>query len=102
MDLDSVELEESRRERCAGVSSTPAESDLFNVDPDSMELEESRRERYDSITCKILYFGKRVRPDLLSAISIFNDACTVTYSLGYEKLSRTVDTYAEQARRVSL
>ena len=60
MDPDSVELEESRRERCAGVPSTPAESDLFNVDPDSVELEESRRERYDSINCKMLYFGKRV------------------------------------------
>ena len=52
-----------------GEASTPAESDLYTVNEKSTVLDKSQKERYHSITAKILYLGKRVRPDILTAVS---------------------------------
>jgi hypothetical protein len=53
-------------EHIAGVVETPARNDIFKVE-DKPLLTDSQREFYHSITAKLLYLGKRVRPDILTA-----------------------------------
>jgi len=52
-----------------GVSTSPATNDLFKISEKSDILEEHEREYYHTLTAKLLYLGKRVRPDILTAIS---------------------------------
>ena len=47
---------------------TPALSNLFEL-VDSPLLDDARRERFHSLVAKLLYLAKRVRPDILTAIS---------------------------------
>ena len=82
-----------------GVSSTPAESNLFNVDPNSEELGKTGRERYHSITCKMLYLGKRVRPDLLTAISFLTKRVQSPTAQDMKKLSRAVRYLRETSEK---
>ena len=52
-----------------GVAKTPATSELFTTRPTAVALDDDRRERFHSVVAKILYLAKRVRPELLVAIS---------------------------------
>jgi hypothetical protein len=52
-----------------GEADTPATKNLFRVRDDSRKLGDEEKEFYHSTIAKILYLGKRVRPDLLVAIS---------------------------------
>jgi hypothetical protein len=52
-----------------GNARTPALSDLFCVDLKSPPLSSQDREHFHSMVAKLLYLAKRVRPDLLTAIS---------------------------------
>jgi hypothetical protein len=52
-----------------GAAKTPAQSDLFDIDESSKALGKADAEFYHSLTAKFLYLGKRVRPDLSTAIS---------------------------------
>jgi len=52
-----------------GVAGTPATNNLFRVREDSRKLDTDEKEFYHSTIAKLLYLGKRVRPDLLVAIS---------------------------------
>jgi Reverse transcriptase (RNA-dependent DNA polymerase) len=56
-------------ESIVGVADTPAVLDLFSVDGKSKELDAEGKEWFHSLTAKLLYLGKRVRPDLLTACS---------------------------------
>lgn len=53
----------------AGNSKTPALSDLFYVDLNSPPLLPDDKEHFHSMVAKLLYLAKRVRPDILTAIS---------------------------------
>jgi hypothetical protein len=52
-----------------GVVGTPATNNLFRVREDSRKLDVDEKEFYHSTIAKLLYLAKRVRPDLLVAIS---------------------------------
>jgi hypothetical protein len=53
----------------AGTSTTPAAGDLFDIDEHSTPLDDAMRERFHSMVAKWQYLGKRVRPDILVAVS---------------------------------
>jgi hypothetical protein len=52
-----------------GNAKTPALSDLFTVDVNSPPLAQDEKEHFHSMVAKLLYLAKRVRPDILTAIS---------------------------------
>ena len=52
-----------------GIAETPATKDLFLVRDDAAKLDTSQKEHYHTLTAKLLYLSKRVRPDILTAIS---------------------------------
>jgi hypothetical protein len=64
-------IKELLKEYCniAGVVATPATNDLFNEKENSPQLDCSEKEFYHTLTAKLLYLGKRVRPDILTAVS---------------------------------
>ena len=51
-----------------GKAKTPATADLFTVNDEAMKLGQVDKEAFHSKTAKLLYLGKRVRPDILTAI----------------------------------
>ena len=51
------------------MAETPATKDLFVVSDDAAKLDSSKKEHYHTLTAKLLYLSKRVRPDILTAIS---------------------------------
>ena len=55
-----------------GEVKTPASPDLFTVNESSERLSSDDKERYHSLVAKLLYLAKRVRPDLLVAISFLS------------------------------
>jgi len=52
-----------------GEARTPATANLFKVDKKSEKLGKAAKEFFHSATAKLLYLGKRVRPDILTAVS---------------------------------
>jgi len=56
-------------ESITGVAQTPAGNNLFRVREDSPLLPNADSEFFHSLTAKLLYLGKRVRPEILTAIS---------------------------------
>jgi hypothetical protein len=56
-------------ENVKGTSKTPATSELFDIDKDSPLLQKEEKDWYHSYTAKLLYLGKRVRPDILTTCS---------------------------------
>ena len=52
-----------------GTAKTPANDNLFSVNEESEKLDKSKKEFFHSGTAKLLYLGKRVRPDILTAVS---------------------------------
>ena len=50
-------------------ASTPAGNNLFTIDERSKELEKEEREKFHSLVAKLLYISKRVRPDILLAVT---------------------------------
>jgi histone deacetylase 1/2 len=51
-----------------GKAKTPAIADLFTVNEEATKLNQKDKESFHSKTAKLLYLGKRVRPDLLTAV----------------------------------
>jgi hypothetical protein len=75
---------------------TPATHMLFTIDENSMSLKD--REKFHSIVAKLLYLGKRGRPDILLAVQFLctrvkaptmEDAAKLARVLGYLKLTKT-------------
>ena len=77
-------------EDICGETSTPAASDLFDVDEKAQLLDKKERERYHSVTAKILYLGKRVRPDVLTAVSFLTKRVNAPTEQDMRKLQRVV------------
>ena len=73
-----------------GVSSTPASSNLFSIDETSELLSTSDREMYHSLTAKLLYLGKRVRPDILTAVSFLSKRVQSPTQQDFRKLEKVI------------
>ena len=52
-----------------GTAETPATKDLFVVRDGAEKLSNELREHFHTLTAKLLYLSKRVRPDILTAIA---------------------------------
>jgi Reverse transcriptase (RNA-dependent DNA polymerase) len=77
-------------EDIAGTAQTPAASDLFEIDPKAELLGKAEKELYHSRTAKLLYLGKRVRPDLLTTTSFLTKRVTAPTVQDMRKLQRAV------------
>jgi hypothetical protein len=53
----------------SGTISSPASDHLFTINPDAPPLDQAAKERYHSLVAKLLYLGKRTRPDILLPVS---------------------------------
>jgi hypothetical protein len=73
-----------------GVVGTPATNNLFRVREDSRKLNADEKEFYHSTIAKILYLGKRVRPDLLVAISFLVRRVQSPDADDWEKMVRVI------------
>lgn len=73
-----------------GVAKTPAGSDLFNISDGSVKLDKENKDYFHSLTAKFLYLGKRVRPDLLTAISFLARRVNEPTEQDLRKLFRVV------------
>ena len=72
-----------------GVSDVPAAKNLF--DPGSTStISKDRGEFYHSTVAKLLYLAKRVRPDILLAISYLTKRVQCPNELDYKKLCKVV------------
>jgi hypothetical protein len=58
-----------------GRATSPATEKLYVVKEDSPALSSDRRERFHSITAKVLYLAKRVRPELLPVCTFLAPWC---------------------------
>ncbi len=52
-----------------GTSPTPASDKLFEADKDSEKLPKEEANYYHRIVARLLFASKRVRPDILTAVS---------------------------------
>ena len=77
-------------EKITGVAKTPAGDDIFKVNDGEEALDKEKREYYHSGTAKLLYLGKRVRPDLLTAVSFLAKRVQQPTVEDYRKLERVV------------
>lgn len=67
-------LDEAPREM-EGHAETPAGEHLFNVNPQGSPLSSADKDTFHTFVAKLLFLGKRARPDILTAVSFL---CTRT------------------------
>lgn len=73
-----------------GSVSTPALDNLFKVGEKNKVLKESDKEYFHSVTAKLLYLGKRVRPDILTAVSFLTKRVQSPTDEDMRKLERVI------------
>jgi hypothetical protein len=69
---------------------TPAGADLFEIDPDSPLLSESASAEFHSRTARLLYLGKKVRPDILLPVNFLNTRTQKATEQDMAKLDRVL------------
>ena len=75
------------REDFKGVAADPAKADLFDIQGGNI-LHDEEREFFHTLTAKLLYLGKRVRPDILLAVSFLCKRVQVATDMDIIKLRR--------------
>jgi histone deacetylase 1/2 len=75
---------------CNGQAATPANNNLFNISDSATSLGEVRRKRFHSFVAKALYLGKRIRPDILVAVSFLCTRVTKATEEDELKLDRLI------------
>ena len=73
-----------------GTAKTPASNDLFEIDKNSPLLSEEKKKLFHSIVAKFLYLGKRVRPELLTAILFLSRRINAATEQDMKKLYRLI------------
>jgi hypothetical protein len=73
-----------------GVAASPAKSNLFSIDKSSKLLSESDRKVFHTIVCKLLYVAKRVRIDILLAVTFLTTRVQIATFQDQEKLMRVL------------
>jgi hypothetical protein len=72
-----------------GTASTPAVDNLFVTKIEDILLSDDEKEKFHSFTAKLLYLGRKVRPDILTAVSYLTTRVTkptVTDKLKLERV----------------
>jgi hypothetical protein len=83
-----------RMARSLGRATTPATLHLFEVDEDSPKLSSEDKTFFHSLVAKIYYLAKRVRPDLLTALSFLVTRTSAPTLQDYGKLERVLNYLA--------
>jgi hypothetical protein len=84
-----------------GVAASPAQNDLFDVVSSSPALDEADKVRFHSLAAKLLYLAKRVRPDILLAVSFLVRRVQSPNRIDQQKIGRVV-RYLRGAREFGL
>jgi hypothetical protein len=71
------------------VCETPASAELFTCKAGE-ELEKAEKKRFDTIVAKLLYLAKRVRPDILTAVSFLKTRVKTPTKEDEKKLNRVI------------
>jgi hypothetical protein len=83
--MDILRLYEVR-----GTAATPATNELFDIDVDAGVLSLKEKDAFHSCVAKLLYLSKRVRPDILTAVSFLTTRVTVPTVQDLNKLDRVL------------
>jgi hypothetical protein len=70
--------------------STPATDELFNVRDDAGQLDQKQKDYFRSYVAKLLYIAKRVRPEMLAAVSFLTTRALVCDMDDMAKLHRVL------------
>ena len=84
-----------------GVAVTPGNSNLFTVCEESILLDKDRQVQFHSRVAKLLYLCKRVRPDLLTAVSFLSTRVQHPTEQDWHKLDRVLK-YLNQSKDICL
>jgi hypothetical protein len=88
-------------EDMAGSATTPAAEHLFQVNEDAEALSSKDSDLFHSVTAKLLFLGKRARPDVQTPVAFL---CTRVMSPDvddYKKLRRVI-SYLRETRKLAL
>ena len=88
--MDSAVEETIRSMNVEGNATSPAGNNLFNVNSDSVALSADRKEKFHSVVAKLLYIAKRVRPDILTAVSFLSTRIQAPTDEDWVKLLRVL------------
>ena len=69
---------------------TPATEHLFNINESAKKLQEKDKEYFRSYTAKLLYVGKRVKPEMMTAISFLTTRANAPDTDDLAKLHRAL------------
>ena len=87
--------------KVVGHAKTPANIDLFKINETSKRLDKKKSEEFHSATMKLLYLAKRIRPDLLTAVSFLTTRVHEPTDQDYGKLIRILQ-YVNHTRELGL
>ena len=76
---------------------TPAGGDMYVSETDDELLEKEQKERFHSVTAKLLYLMKRVRPDLEPAVAYLCTRATKSTTRDWKKLKRVLSYMKDTA-----
>jgi hypothetical protein len=77
--------------------STPATDELFNVREDAVQLDQQQKDYFRTYVAKLLYVAKRVRPEILAAVSFLTTRALVCDADDLAKLHRVLG-YVKKTR----
>jgi len=72
------------------TATTPAANDLFKIEERSSDLSAEHKAAFHSLAAKLLYLGKRVRPDILTAVSAVTSRVQSPNADDMKKLARLI------------
>jgi hypothetical protein len=73
-----------------GTAVSPAANNLFTVDEKSERLDDAKAETFHRLTAKLLYLGKRARPDIQPTVSYLTTRVTQPNVSDWNKLGRAI------------
>ena len=83
-------VKDSKTENLDFVTRSPAADDLFNTTTESPRLDEARRKHFHTITARLQYLARRVKPDIQLAVAMFATRVTIATEIDQGKLDRVI------------
>ena len=85
---EAITLFEESGDKVDGEVCSPAAKHLFTTDENGEELDEKRKEIFHSVTAKLLFCGKRVRPDIDPTVAFLCTRVSKSCEDDWKKLKR--------------
>jgi hypothetical protein len=83
-------VKDSKTENLDFVTRSPAADDLFDTTTESPRLDEARRQHFHTITARLAYLARRVKPEILLAVSMLATRVTIATEIDQGKLDRVI------------